>query len=47
MGARPGEVVFVDNAERAVSGARACGITSVLHVDNATTIAAVERALAG
>jgi HAD superfamily hydrolase (TIGR01509 family) len=47
MDARPGEVVFVDNAERAVAGARACGITSVLHVDNATTVAAVERALAG
>jgi putative hydrolase of the HAD superfamily len=47
MGARPGEVLFVDNAERAVAGARACGIASVLHVDNATTIAAVEQALAG
>jgi putative hydrolase of the HAD superfamily len=47
MGTRPGEVVFVDNAERAVAGARACGITSVLHVDNATTIAAVESTLTG
>jgi glucose-1-phosphatase len=47
MGARPEEVLFVDNGEQAVAGARACGITSVLHVDNATTIAEVEQALTG
>lgn len=47
MAARPGEVLFVDNAERAVTGARACGIRSVLHVDNATTITAVQQALSG
>jgi putative hydrolase of the HAD superfamily len=45
MDARPEEVVFVDNAPTAVAGARACGIRSVLHVDNATTIATLEEAL--
>jgi len=47
MDARPDQVLFVDNAPRAVAGARACGIDSVLHVDNATTIAALDQALAG
>jgi putative hydrolase of the HAD superfamily len=46
MDARPDEVVFVDNAPTAVTGAQACGIRSILHVDNATTIAALEKALA-
>jgi HAD superfamily hydrolase (TIGR01509 family) len=46
MDARPDEVLFVDDAATAVIGARACGIRSVLHVDNATTIAALEQAMA-
>ena len=45
MGAAADEVLFVDNALRCVEGARAVGIAAVQHVDNATTIAAVEAAL--
>ena len=47
MGARPDEVFFVDNSQAAVTGARACGIQAVLHVDNTTTLTALEKALAG
>lgn len=45
MGARPGDVLFVDDHQVSVDGAEAVGIRAVRHVDNARTIAAIEEFL--
>jgi epoxide hydrolase-like predicted phosphatase len=42
----PGDAVFVDDVEEAVDGARAVGMTGVLHRDNASTITQLEALLA-
>jgi FMN phosphatase YigB (HAD superfamily) len=47
MGAKPGDVLFIDDHQVSVHGAEAVGIRAVRHVDNATTIAAIEGFLAG
>ena len=46
LGARPGETVFLDDAEQCVAGARDVGIHAVLYRDNAQAIAEIERLLA-
>lgn len=46
MGATAGQVLFIDDHAFAVQGAERCGIRTVLHRDNATTIAAIEEFLA-
>ncbi|HSK22637.1 MAG TPA: HAD family phosphatase [Egicoccus sp.] len=46
LGVGPEETVFVDDLDVCIRGAEAIGMTGVLHRDNATTIAAVEAALA-
>ena len=46
MGAKPGDVLFIDDHQVSVHGAEAVGIRAVRHVDNATTIAAIEGFLA-
>ncbi|WP_282847928.1 HAD-IA family hydrolase [Microbacterium oxydans] len=46
MGAKPGDVLFIDDHQVSVDGAEAVGIRAVRHVDNATTIAAIEAFLA-
>lgn len=46
MDAKPGDVLFIDDHQVAVDGAEAVGIRAVLHLDNATTIAAIEEFLA-
>lgn len=46
LGVTPEQAVFVDDLGVCVEGAEAVGMTGVLHRDNATTIAAVEAALA-
>lgn len=46
MGAQPGEVLFIDDHQVSVDGAEAVGMRAVRHVDNATTIAAIEAFLA-
>jgi putative hydrolase of the HAD superfamily len=45
LGARPDEVVFVDDAEAYIEGARAVGMRTILHRDNAKTLAALEAML--
>ena len=45
MAAEPHEVVFVDNVQANIDAARELGISAVLHVDNSTTMAAVEALL--
>jgi len=47
MGASPEDVFFIDDNEDRIRGAERCGIRSILHRDNATTIAAIERFLEG
>lgn len=46
MGARAEDVLFIDDNDAPARGAESCGIRAVLHRDNATTIAAIERFLA-
>jgi len=46
MGANAADVLFIDDHQLALDGAEAAGIRSVLHTDNATTIAAIEVFLA-
>lgn len=41
------QVLFIDDNEDPIRGAEACGIRTVLHRDNATTIAAIETFLNG
>jgi len=45
MGAAADDVLFIDDNEGPARGAEACGIRAILHRDNATTIAAIERFL--
>ncbi len=45
MGVRPSEMIFLDDAERCIEGARALGIHGVLFNDNAQAIAAIETLL--
>ena len=47
LGVRPEEVVFLDDREPAVEGARAVGMSAVLYRDNAQAIGEVELLLAG
>ena len=47
MGADAADVLFIDDNEGPMRGAQACGIRAILHRDNATTIAEIERFLAG
>jgi epoxide hydrolase-like predicted phosphatase len=42
----PGEMVFLDDVEACVAGARDAGIRAVLYRDNAQAIAEIEKALA-
>lgn len=46
MGASAEDVLFIDDNEGPRRGAEDCGIRAILHRDNATTIAAIERFLA-
>lgn len=46
MGASAEDVLFIDDNEGPMQGAEDCGIRAILHRDNATTIAAIERFLA-
>lgn len=46
MGADPGDVLFIDDHQVSLDGARALGIRCLLHTDNATTMAAIEEFLA-
>ncbi|MGS0561447.1 hypothetical protein [Microbacterium aurugineum] len=41
-----GVLELVDDSDAPARGAESCGIRAVLHRDNATTIAAIERFLA-
>ncbi|WEF22812.1 HAD family hydrolase [Microbacterium maritypicum] len=45
MGAEPDDVLFIDDHQVSVDGAHAVGIRAVRHLDNATTIAAIEEFL--
>ena len=45
MAAAPRDVVFVDNLQANIDAARQLGITGVLHVDNASTTAAITALL--
>ncbi len=45
MGAAPESVLFIDDHEECLVGARACGIRGQLHTDNAETIEAIEAFL--
>jgi HAD superfamily hydrolase (TIGR01509 family) len=45
MAASAPDVLFIDDHEVALEGARALGIRSILHRDNAVTIAAIEEFL--
>lgn len=47
MQAHPEDVFFVDDRRHSIDAAAAVGIRGELHVDNATTIAAIEEFLAG
>ncbi|MDQ0613558.1 FMN phosphatase YigB (HAD superfamily) [Microbacterium sp. W4I4] len=47
MDADAGDVFFIDDHQHAVDGAAAVGIRGIVHVDNASTIAAIEEFLAG
>jgi putative hydrolase of the HAD superfamily len=46
LGARPTEIVFLDDVERNVAAATACGIHAIQFQDNAQAIAAIEACLA-
>jgi epoxide hydrolase-like predicted phosphatase len=46
LGARPGETVFVDDADLCVAGAREAGIHAVHYRDNTQAIAEIEKLLA-
>lgn len=46
MRASAQDVLFIDDNEGPMRGAEDCGIRAILHRDNATTIAAIERFLA-
>jgi FMN phosphatase YigB (HAD superfamily) len=45
MDALAEQVLFIDDNEEPIRGAEACGVHTVLHRDNATTIAAIETFL--
>ena len=45
LGAGPDDVLFIDDHELAIDGAAAVGIRGVLHRNNTSTIAAIERFL--
>ena len=45
MGASADEILFIDDNEGPAQGAERCGIRAILHRDNSTTIAAIERFL--
>ncbi|UGT44279.1 HAD family phosphatase [Nocardia yamanashiensis] len=45
LGVDPGETVFVDDSEMAVTGAESVGITAILHESNTRTIALLDAAL--
>jgi epoxide hydrolase-like predicted phosphatase len=45
LGIEPAEAVFVDDLRENVAGAEAVGMAGVLHRDNATTLAELERLL--
>lgn len=47
MNTKPDMVLFIDNRIENVESARAIGMTAVLHVDNPTTIAAINGWLSG
>ena len=47
VGAEPSQVVFLDDIEPNVAGARRAGLSAVLYRDNAQAIAAIENLLAG
>lgn len=42
MGADPADVFFIDDRRQQIDGAARMGIRGIVHVDNATTIAAIE-----
>lgn len=46
MDAQPAQVLFIDDRPSSVDGAEAVDIRAVRHLDNATTIAAIEKFLA-
>ncbi|WP_417554408.1 HAD family hydrolase [Microbacterium sp.] len=46
LDADPADVLFIDDHQVSIDGAAAVGIRGILHRDNATTIAAIERFLA-
>ena len=46
LGVTPGEVVFVDDTDDCVDGARAVGMHAVTHVENARTIRVLESCIA-
>jgi putative hydrolase of the HAD superfamily len=45
LGVQPGEILFLDDVEVCVAGARACGIHAILYQHNAQAIAAIEQHL--
>jgi putative hydrolase of the HAD superfamily len=47
LGIRPEEMVFLDDVEEYVAGARELGIPAILYEDNAQAIAEIEAHLAG
>ena len=46
LGVEPQEIVFLDDSQRCVDGARAAGWHAVLHVDTATSITELEALIA-
>ncbi|HEY6279094.1 MAG TPA: HAD family phosphatase [Streptosporangiaceae bacterium] len=46
LGVQPGETVFIDDAERCVTGARDAGLHAIQYLSNAQTIAGAGRLLA-
>jgi epoxide hydrolase-like predicted phosphatase len=47
LGVRPGEMVFIDDWDKAVAGASEAGIHAVHYQDNSQAIAQIERLLTG
>jgi putative hydrolase of the HAD superfamily len=47
LGVRPGEMVFIDDWDKAVAGASEAGIHAVRYQDNSQAIAHIERLLTG
>jgi epoxide hydrolase-like predicted phosphatase len=45
LGVQPGEIVFLDDVEICITGARTCGIHAILFKDNAQAIAEIEAYL--